>query len=89
MLKKMGTDGAVNDLQRASGERSMTDKRRRAIAALEVELAMTEAHARKLSSTAPTSGDPNQHREIAALIKEENERAEKLKEQLRLLRDQS
>jgi hypothetical protein len=67
----------------------MTDKRRRAIAALEVELAMTEAHARKLSSTAPNSDDPRQHREIAALIKEENERAEQLRRQLRLLRDQS
>ena len=71
------------------GERSMTDKRQRTIAALEVELAMTEAHAKKLSSTVPHSDDPHQQREIAALIKEENERAEQLRRQLRLLRDQS
>ena len=51
----------------------MTNNGRRAIAALDVELEMTEAHVRKLSSIAPASQDPNQRREIAALIKEENE----------------
>ena len=67
----------------------MTDKRQRAIAALEVELAMTEAHANNLSTTVATSVNPNLQHEMAALLKEENERAEELRQQLRLLRDQS
>jgi hypothetical protein len=67
----------------------MTDKRQRAIAALEVELAMTEAHAKKLSTVAPNSGNPEQQREIAALANEETERAEMLRRQIRLLRDRS
>jgi predicted oxidoreductase (fatty acid repression mutant protein) len=69
------------------GERSMMDNRRRAIAALEVELQMTETTVKKLSSAAPTA-DPSQQNEIAALIKEENERAEQLRHQLLELQNQ-
>ena len=67
----------------------MMDKRLRAIAVLEVELAMTEAHAKKLSTTVPTLGNPNLQHEMSALLMEENDRAEQLRHQLRLLRDQS
>lgn len=67
----------------------MSDKRLRVIAGLEVELAMTEAHAKKLSSTSPNLAAPDKQREMAALIKEENDRAEQLRRQLQLLRDQS
>lgn len=67
----------------------MSDKRLREIAALEVELAMTEHHAKKLAGTALSSGDPDQQGAMKALIKEENERAEELRHKIRLLRDQS
>ena len=60
----------------------------RQLAVLEVDLTMTEDHAKKLSSSAASSAEPSQQREIAALIKEENGRAEELRRQLRLLRDQ-
>ena len=65
----------------------MTDKRLRAIAALEVELAMTEAHARRLSFT-PNPADPEQQRGIATLLKEENDRAEMLRRQIHVPRSQ-
>ena len=64
----------------------MTSKRLREIAALEVELAMTEAHARRISSVEPTSADPERQQAMAALVKEENDRAEILRRQIRLLR---
>jgi hypothetical protein len=64
----------------------MTNKRLRAIAALEVELAMTEAHARRLSTVASNSTDPEQEQALAALVKEENDRAEKLRRQVHLLK---
>ena len=65
----------------------MTDKRRRIIAALEVEVAMTEAHAKRLSTVAPNLVDPEQQHEMAALAKEEKTRAEMLRRQIRLPRD--
>ena len=71
------------------GTRPMTDKRLRAIAALKVELRMTEAHAQKLSATVPSLAHPNQQHQMALLIKEENDRAEQLRRMLCLLRDQS
>ncbi len=64
----------------------MTDKRLRAIAALEVELAMTEAHAKRLSTVAPNSTNPEQQHAMAALVKEENDRAEILRRQIHVLR---
>jgi len=68
------------------GSFSVADKNRRAIAALEVELAMTEAHAEKLSTNLARLMDPRQRNEMTTLVKEEIDRAEQLREQLRLLR---
>ena len=68
------------------GALSAADKHRRAIAALEAELAMTEGHAKKLSATLARLTDPSQRDEMTALLKEESERAEQLRQQLRLLR---
>jgi hypothetical protein len=65
---------------------SMTNKRLRAIAALEVELTMTEAHAKRLSTATPNSTDPEQEHALAALVKEENDRAEMLRRQIHLLK---
>ena len=67
----------------------MTDKSRRAIAALEAELAIAEAHAKKLSSAMPSLSDPIQKDAMAVLLKEENDRAEQLRNKLRLLGDAS
>lgn len=66
----------------------MTNKRLRAIAALEVELAMTEAHAKKLSAVPPDLDDPERRHAMAALVKEENDRAEILRRRIHLLRVQ-
>ena len=66
----------------------MTDKSRRVIAALEVEAAMAEAHAQRLSNTAPNLANPERQREIAALVKEETDRAQTLRGKIRLLRNQ-
>ena len=65
----------------------MTDKNQRVIATLEVEAAMTEAHAERLSSVAPNLADPERQREMAALVKEETDRAKTIREQIHLLRD--
>ena len=59
------------------------------IAALEVEAAMTEAHAKRLSNVAPNLADSEHKREMAALVKEETERAKTIRERIRLLREQS
>jgi hypothetical protein len=66
----------------------MTDKRLREIAALEVELAMMEAHAKKLSA-ALKSTNSDEGSQVAALLKEENDRAEALKRKIRELKDHS
>jgi hypothetical protein len=66
----------------------MTDKSQRVIAALEVEAAMAEAHAKRLSNTAPNLANPERQREIAALVKEETDRAQTIRVQIRLLRNQ-
>ena len=65
----------------------MTENRLREIAALEVELAMTEAHARKLSTMAPVSTNSGEDNQMAALLKEENDRAEMLRRKIRTLRN--
>jgi len=65
----------------------MTDKRRRAIAALEVEIAMTQAHGKRLSAVPPNLAHPEQQHAMAALVKEENDRAEVLRRQIHILRD--
>ncbi len=64
----------------------MTNKRLRAIAALEVELAMTQAHAKRLSTVPPKLDDPERQHAMAALVQEENDRAELLRRQIHLLR---
>ena len=51
----------------------MTDKRPRAIAALEVEVEMTEAHVKRLSTVGPKLADPEQQHNMAALVKEEKD----------------
>jgi hypothetical protein len=64
----------------------MTDKRLRAIAALEIEVEMTEAHVKKLSYMVPDVADPEREHAMAALVQEENARAELLRRQIHLLR---
>ncbi len=61
----------------------MTDRSQRVIAALEVEAAMTEAPTNRLSNVAPNLADPGRPREMAALVKEETDRAETIREQSR------
>lgn len=68
------------------GALSVADKHRRAIAALEAEVAMTEAHAKKIAATLARLTDPGQRNELTALLKEESDRAEQLRQQLRLLK---
>ena len=63
----------------------MTDKNQRVIAALEVELGMTEAHAKRLSTMPPNLDDPERQHAMAALVQEENDRAELLRRQIHLL----
>jgi hypothetical protein len=65
----------------------MTNKRLREIAALAVELAMTEAHARKLSTMVPNASYRGEGSQMMALLKEENERAEALRQKIRILKD--
>lgn len=67
----------------------VTDKRLREIAVLEVELAMTEAHAEKLANTVSNLADRNLQDAMTVLLKEESDRAATLKRQLKLLRDQT
>ena len=57
--------------------------------ALEVELAMTEAHVKRLSATALNQTDSHEENQMAALLKEENERAEALKRKIHELKDYS
>jgi len=61
----------------------MTDKHLREIAALEIELAMTEAHARKLAASLNSSKE----NPIAMLLQEENDRAEALRQKIRVFKN--
>jgi hypothetical protein len=63
----------------------MTDKHQREIAALEIELAMTEAHASKLATASLNSSDKDNP--IAVLLQEENARAEALRQKIRVLKN--
>jgi hypothetical protein len=67
----------------------MTTQRKhdRAIAVLEVEAKMLEAHAEKLSIMAPQLADPEHQREIDKLSQEETAKAEGIRRQIRLLKD--
>jgi hypothetical protein len=65
----------------------MRHKLDRAIAVLEVEAKMLEAHAEKLSIMALQLADPEQQREIMKLSHEEMENAGGIRRQIRLLKD--
>jgi len=47
---------------------------------------MTEAHVKRLSAVAPNLADPERQYAMAALVQEENDRAELLRRQIHLLR---
>ena len=50
---------------------------------------MTEAHVKRLSATALNQTDSHEENQMAALLKEENERAEALKRKIHELKDYS
>jgi hypothetical protein len=66
---------------------TMQRKHDRAIAVLEVEAKMLEAHAEKLSIMARQLADPEHEREIIKLSHEETAEAEGIRRQIRLLKD--
>ncbi len=66
---------------------TMQHKPQHAIAVLEVEAKMLEAHAEKLSIMASQLADPEQQREILNLSHEETENAAGIRRQIRLLKD--
>jgi hypothetical protein len=65
----------------------MQHKFDRAVAALEAEAKMLEAHAEKLSIMARQLADPEYQREIIKLSHAETEKAEGIRRQIRLLKD--
>ena len=58
-----------------------------AIAVLEVEAKMLEAHAEKLSIMARHLADPEHRQEIIKLSHEESEKAEGIRREVRLMKD--
>jgi hypothetical protein len=66
---------------------TMQRKHDRAIAVLEVEAKMLEAHAGKLSTMARQLAHPEHQREIIKLSHEETAEAEGIRRQIRLLKD--
>ena len=67
----------------------MPQKRLRQIAALEAELAMTEAHAQKLSTIVASEVGPGEENPMRALLQEERDRAEGLRRKIHLLKGHS
>jgi hypothetical protein len=65
----------------------MKEKLERVIAALEVEAAMMESHAQRLLEMVPSLAGDKQRHEMLQLAKEETDRAEAIKRQIRLLQD--
>ena len=65
----------------------MKEKLERVIAALEVEAAMMESHARRVLEMVPSLAGDEQRHEMLQLAKEETDRAEAIKRQIRLLQD--
>ena len=65
----------------------MKERIEREIAALEVEAAMIESHAQRLLEMAPSLAGDEQRHKMVQLAKEETERAEAIKRQIRLLQD--
>ena len=66
---------------------TMQHKFDRAVAALEAEAKMLEAHAEKLSIMARQLADPEHQREIIKFSHAETEKAEGMRRQIRLLKD--
>ena len=64
----------------------MTMQHDRAVAVLEVEAKMLEAHAEKLSIMARQLADPEHQQKIIKLSHEETEKAEGIRRQIRLLK---
>jgi len=67
--------------------KSMKERIGREIAALEVEAAMIESHAQRLLEMLPSLAGDEQRHKMVQLAKEETERAEAIKRQIRLLQD--
>ena len=65
----------------------MPEKLERVIAALEAEVAMIELHAQRLLGMVPSLAGDEQRDEMLQLAKEEADRAEAIKRQIRLLQD--
>ncbi|HEY6770544.1 MAG TPA: hypothetical protein VI386_37850 [Candidatus Sulfotelmatobacter sp.] len=65
----------------------MKEQLERVIAALEVEAAMIESHAQRLLKMVPSLAGNEQRHEMLQLAKEETERAEAIKRQIRVLQD--
>ena len=65
----------------------MKEKLERVIAALEVEAAMIELHAQRLLEMVPSLAGDEQRHEMLQLAKEETDRAEAIRRQIRLLQD--
>lgn len=65
----------------------MKEKVERVIAALEGEAAMMESHANRLFAMVTHLRDADKQREMTALSKEEADRAETIRRQIRLLQD--
>ena len=65
----------------------MKEKLERVIAALEVEAAMMESHAQRVLEMVPSVAGGEQRHEMLQLAKEETDRAEAIKRQIRLLQD--
>ena len=67
--------------------RPMKEKLERVIAALQVDAAMIELHAQRLLEMVPSLAGDEQRHEMLQLAKEETDRAEAIKRQIRLLQD--
>jgi hypothetical protein len=65
----------------------MKENLERVIAALEVEAAMIESHAQRLLEMVPCLAGDEQRLEMRQLAKEETDRAEAIKRQIRVLQD--
>lgn len=83
----MGVSAQRSRLIKLGYSGSMKEELERVIAALEVEAAMIESHANRLFDMVPNLTDSEQQREMTTLSKEEADRAETIRRQIRLLRD--
>ena len=65
----------------------MKEKLKRVISALEVEAAMIELHAQRLLEMVPSLAGDEQRHEMLQLAKEETDRAETIRREIRVLQD--